>query len=230
MKRSLSVYVIGAGGHAKVVLRALQDSGVEEAMLFDDAPERQGTTLLGMPVVGPVEHILDYPPRPTVIAIGDNSARRRIADSYALSWITVIHPRALLDSTVRVGEGTMVLANAIVQVDSRIGRHVIINHAATVDHDCTIEDFVHLAPGVHLAGNVTVRKGVLMGIGAVALPGVEIGEETIVGAGAVVTHDLPARVVAVGVPARIIAARAHGAPGLISPATITTETMECSGK
>jgi acetyltransferase-like isoleucine patch superfamily enzyme len=85
-----------------------------------------------------------------------------------------------------------------------LGEHVIVNHAASVDHDCVIGSFVHLAPGVRLAGGVTVEEGALVGIGAAALPGVRIGAGTVVGGGAAVVRDLPPHVTAVGVPARII--------------------------
>jgi sugar O-acyltransferase (sialic acid O-acetyltransferase NeuD family) len=206
------VYVIGAGGHAKVVIRALQDSGSTVAMVFDDNPQRQGGSLLGIPIVGPIERIAENPCRPTVIAIGDNATRRRIAIRYDLPWLTVVHPLAMVDPSVRLGCGTVVLAQAVVQVDSCVGKHVIVNHAATVDHDCLLEDYVHLAPGVHLAGNVTVEKAALIGIGAAAIPGMRIGAETTVGAGAVVVRHLPPRVVAVGVPAKIVASPPHAVP------------------
>lgn len=228
MSNSTAVSVIGAGGHAKVIVRALQDLGFRVAAIFDDDPRRRGLTLLGIPIVGPIECIREQPQRPTVIAIGDNAMRRRIADRYDLPWMTVVHPQALIDPSVRLGKGTVVLARAVVQVDSSLGDHVIVNHAATVDHDCAVADYVHLAPGVHLAGDVTVHDEVFMGIGAVAVPGVRIGAETTVGAGAVVTCNLPGHVVAVGVPAGIIASRPHvrpcfTTPNYVEPTTVSVE-------
>jgi sugar O-acyltransferase (sialic acid O-acetyltransferase NeuD family) len=204
MSAENNVYVIGAGGHAKVIIRMLQDLGYRVAAVFDDNLRRGGATLLGNPIFAPVERITDHVRRPAIIAIGDNATRRRIADSYDLPWLTAIHPLSFVDSTVRLGRGTVVFARAVVQVDSTLGDHVIVNHATTVDHDCIVEDCVHLAPGVHLAGGVTVREGAFMGIGAVAIPNTRIGARTIVGAGAVVTRHLPEQVVAAGVPARII--------------------------
>jgi sugar O-acyltransferase (sialic acid O-acetyltransferase NeuD family) len=199
-----AVYVIGAGGHAKVVIRALQDLGNKVAAVFDDDLQRQGGSLLGIPIVGPVERISEYPRCPTVIAIGHNAVRRRIAERYDLPWRTVVHPHSLVDPSVFLGHGTVVLARAVVQVDSHLGDHVIVNHAATVDHDCVVGNYSHLAPGVHLAGNVVVQDGVLVGIGAAVIPGVRIGSGTTVGAGAAVVHDLPEHVVVVGVPAKIV--------------------------
>jgi sugar O-acyltransferase (sialic acid O-acetyltransferase NeuD family) len=117
--------------------------------------------------------------------------------------MTVIDPTAVVDSTVRIGRGTVVLPGAVVQVDTTLGEHVIVNTCASVDHDCQIGNFVHLAPGVHLAGEVTVKIGSFVGIGAVAIQRIAVGAWTTVGAGAVVVRNLPDRVVAVGVPARI---------------------------
>jgi sugar O-acyltransferase (sialic acid O-acetyltransferase NeuD family) len=206
------VYVIGAGGHAKVVIRALQDLGHKVTMVFDDDPRLHGGSLLGIPIVGPVERILEQPCRPTVIAIGNNVMRRRIAIRYNVPWLTVVHPLAMVDPSVRLGCGTVVLARAVIQIESYVGDHVIINHAATVDHDCVVEDYVHLAPGVHLAGNVTVEEAALLGIGSAAIPGMRIGAETTVGAGAAVIHHLPAHVVAVGVPAKIVKSSSRVVP------------------
>jgi sugar O-acyltransferase (sialic acid O-acetyltransferase NeuD family) len=204
MSQNAAVYVIGAGGHAKVVIRAVQATGRTVARIFDDDPGRCGSSLLGVPVSGPVERIREYPRQPTIIAIGDNATRRRIAETYELPAITIVHPQAFVDSSAHLGPGTVILARAIVQVDSCLGDHVIVNHAATVDHDCVVGDYAHLAPGVHLAGGVTVEDGVLIGINAAVIPGTRIGRDTTVGAGAAVAQDLPAYAVAVGVPAKVM--------------------------
>ena len=203
MSCSGGAYMIGAGGHGKVVLRTLQDLGYTVTAVFDDDPSRWNSTLLGVPIVGPIERIAEFVRRPTVIALGDNATRRRIARQYDLPWLTAVHPWAMVDLSAQLGQGTVVLARAVVQVDALLGDHVIINHAATVDHDCVVSSYAHLAPGVHLAGNVSIAEGVFLGIGAVAVPGVRIGAGTTVGAGGVVVHDLPDHVLAVGVPAKI---------------------------
>ncbi len=206
------VQVIGGGGHAKVVVRALLDLGCAVRAVFDDDPRRWGTELLGCPVCGPIERIRWQAEVPTVIAIGQNELRQRIAAAYDLDWATVVHPSALVDPTVELGPGSVVLQRAVIQADSRIGSHAIVNTAATVDHDCLLGDFVHVAPGTHLAGGVTLGPGVLLGIGAVAVPGAVIGEGTVVGAGAAVVGALPAHVVAHGVPARVARLRERISP------------------
>jgi sugar O-acyltransferase (sialic acid O-acetyltransferase NeuD family) len=203
MSKRRPVHILGGGGHAKVVIGVLERLGYTVAGLFDDDPRRWGGTLLGIPVLGPIAHIAQAAPLPAVIAIGDNALRRRIAETYALEWLSVIDPRAWVDPSVTLGRGTVVLPGALVQVDARLGEHVIVNTAASVDHDCVVGSFVHLAPGVRLAGGVTVEEGVLMGTGAVSIPGTSVGAWTTIGAGATVVRDLPPHVVAMGVPAKV---------------------------
>lgn len=206
----MSVYVIGGGGHAKVVIATLQAAGKTIAGVLDDEAAKHGTTLLGVPVLGPVERARESE-HEAVIAVGDNGTRRRIAERLAgVRWATAVHPAAVVHPSVTVGEGTVVFAGAVVQPDTRLGRHVIVNTGATVDHDGELADYVHVAPGSHLAGNVRLGEGTFLGIGSAAVPGVSVGAWATVGAGAVVVKDLPANVTAVGAPAKPIRERPAG--------------------
>jgi sugar O-acyltransferase (sialic acid O-acetyltransferase NeuD family) len=117
---------------------------------------------------------------------------------------SIIHRTAFVAADAIIGDGCQILAQAAVCTGSRLGRGVIVNTAASVDHDCEIEEGVHLAPGVCLAGEISIGKRAFVGIGAVILPRLTIGEDAIIGAGAVVTSNVPAGVKVVGNPARII--------------------------
>lgn len=194
------VIVIGGGGHAKVVVATLFEAGYRVCCIYDDARERWGRSIMGVPVVGAIDEISGY--RRAVIAIGDNVGRRSIAERLDLDWLTVVHPRAYVDSSVSLGCGTVVLAGAVVQPDVRVGSHVIVNTGATVDHDSEVGDYVHIGPGAHLAGSVFVGSGTLIGVGSAVLPGIRVGAWAIVGAGSVVTRDIPDGQVAFGVPAK----------------------------
>jgi sugar O-acyltransferase (sialic acid O-acetyltransferase NeuD family) len=197
------IYIIGGGGHAKVVASAAISAEFKITYIFDDNSSLLGTSLCGVPVIGPCAKIQEFPPRPTVIAIGDNLHRFAVADRFDLPWQTVIDPRAYLHFSVVCGHGVMVLPGAIVQIDSQLGNHVIVNKSASIDHDCRLGDFVHIAPGVRLAGNVQIGNGVLVGLGAVVLPGIAIGNGAVIGAGATVIRDVPDNAVLMGVPGRI---------------------------
>jgi sugar O-acyltransferase (sialic acid O-acetyltransferase NeuD family) len=199
-----AVFVLGAGGHAKVILSLLTQAGVWVAGIYDDDPAKRGTEVLRIPVLGSIADLRDMRGHPCVIGVGDNMTRHEIAARFASArWLTLVHPRTFVHPSVSLGEGTVVVAGAVVQPGSRIGRHCIINTGATVDHDCVIGDFCHVAPGCSLGRGVTLAEGVFMGIGSVATRDTHIGAWTIVGAGAVVASDLPGSVLAVGVPATI---------------------------
>lgn len=198
---SAPLVLLGASGHAKVVIAALREAGREVSACYDDDERRWGTEVLGVPVKGPGSAVPAG--TPAVIAIGNNAIRKKLATTLPLDWQTVVHPRAWVHESVVLGAGTVVFAGAVLQPDTRVGRHVIVNTAASVDHDGVIGDYAHLAPGVHLAGSVSVGEGAFLGVNAGVIPGRRIGLWTTVGAGGIVVHDLPDGVTAVGVPARV---------------------------
>lgn len=201
-----SVAVFGAGGHAKVVISTLLDAGFAPSVVLDDDPASWGRQVLGIPVRGPLNSLADHRVDGAVIGIGTNSVRMRIAEQLLdVAWVTVIHPAAVVHSTVQLGPGTVVFAGAVIQPDTTCGRHVIVNTAASIDHDCVIEDFSHIAPGARLAGNVQVSRAAFLGIGSVVIPGRHIGAGAMVGAGSVVIRDVPASATVAGSPARPLA-------------------------
>jgi sugar O-acyltransferase (sialic acid O-acetyltransferase NeuD family) len=202
--RQNAIVVIGAGGHAKVVISLLQAAKHTISMVLDDDPRKWGTSLLGVPIRGPITRLVEVADQPGIIAIGDNATREEIADEWRqIDWLTAVHPTAYVHSSVQLRPGVVVCAGAVIQPDAFVGAHAIVNTAATIDHDCVVQDYAHLAPGVHLAGGVRIGEGALLGIGSMVIPGRSIGEWTTVGAGGVVVSDLPARATAVGVPARL---------------------------
>ena len=141
MKAARAVHVIGAGGHAKVVVATIRAAGLDVECAWDDDPRRRGGAVLGAPVRGSVD---DVPAGvPIVVAIGSNVVRRDVvARLGAREFCTVAHPSAVVHPSATLGPGTVVFAGAVVQPDARLGAHVIVNTAASVDHDCLVEDFV----------------------------------------------------------------------------------------
>ena len=196
------IAVIGAGGHAKVVISALRASGDEVSVVFDDDPALQGYKVLGAAVCGPITMINSQEFDAAVIAIGGNETREKVTKLVKLPWATVISPAAWVDPSVKIGAGTVIFAGAILQPDSIVGEHTIVNTGATIDHDCVIGDFVHIAPGVNLAGNVVLEDGVFLGIGSTVIPGRRVGRWSTVGAGALVLRNIESQQVAYGIPAR----------------------------
>jgi len=206
------ILIVGAGGHGQVVadiFRAARTLGVstEETAFVDDNQARHQQTLAGSLVIGPLDRIASFPHDRLVVAVGDNRARARLFSRLAADgerFAVACHPQSVIAEDVAVGEGTMISAGVIVTTGTTIGRNVILNTGATIDHHTTVGDHVHIAPGVHMGGEVQVGTGALVGIGAIVLPRVTIGEWSTVGAGAVVTSDVPPRTTVIGVPARVV--------------------------
>lgn len=182
------IFVYGAGGQGKVVIDALRWSlpQLEVGLLVDDDARQHGRTVLGRRVTGP-EHIAGGR---GFVAIGDNASRLRIAALFEGRLVVVTHRSAVVGIDVEIGEGTILAAGSIVAPGARIGRNVILNTGASVDHDCVIEDGVHIAPGSRLCGNVRVGRGTLLGAGTIVVPGVRIGSRAFVHAGQTVTSDV----------------------------------------
>jgi sugar O-acyltransferase (sialic acid O-acetyltransferase NeuD family) len=204
----MSVIILGAGGHAKVVADILELNGMEIAGYLDDDERLHGECLLGYPVLGSIARLDELTPTGLVVGVGSNEVRKRIVERVgpraAPLWINAIHPRATVAASAEraLGRGVMIAAQAVVNPDARIGDHAIVNTGATVDHDCELGHYVHITPGAHLAGNVTVGEGALLGVGTNVIQGMRVGEWAVVGAGSVVVRDVPAHVTAKGVPAR----------------------------
>jgi sugar O-acyltransferase (sialic acid O-acetyltransferase NeuD family) len=201
----LSIYFYGVGGHAKVAADVAAALRVQVLGYFDDnkallteepVPVRPGLALLR-------KGVFQVPRQPLVITIGNNTIRARIAEQLpAARFQTLAHPSCLISPSCKIDDGTVVFHGAILQAGTRVGKHVIINTAASVDHDNAIADFAHISPNATLCGNVSIGIGSQVGAGAVVLPGIKIGDWATVGAGAVVTKDVPDGAVVVGNPAR----------------------------
>lgn len=198
------IVVVGAGGHAKVVIATVRAAGGDVVAAFDDDRGRWGQRILGVPVKGPISND-KIGNAHAIIAVGENRARQSLAERLHATWITVCHPSATIHSSVVLGPGTVVFAGSVIQPDTSLGAHSILNTAASIDHDCILRDFVHIGPGVCLCGGVTVDEGAFLGVGAKVAPNLMIGAWSTGGAGAVCVADVARETTVVGVPARSIA-------------------------
>ena len=207
MRLKKSVIIIGASGHGKVVADIVQKSG-DRVVGFLDDNLNIGFSFINFPVLGTVDNYVKYKKNDIeyVIAIGNAEIRERIAQKlFGVHWYTAIHPTAVIsDIDTEVDDGTVVMANAVINTGSRIGKHCIINSGAVVEHDNHIADFVHISVGAKLAGTVNIGKRSWIGIGATISNNVNICADCIIGAGAVVIKNIEEVGTYVGVPAKRI--------------------------
>jgi len=190
------VILLGAGGHAKVLLDGLHASYHVEGVLTPAM--NKGDIWKNLIVLGDDDWLDQVLPDKYLLLNGIGSlprqkARHTCYESYkekGFTFLSVCHSSAIVAASVQLGESSQVMAGAIVQADTIVGRNCIINSGAIVDHDCTLNDHVHVAPGVTISGGVTIGEGVHIGTGASVIQGIKIGANSIIGAGVVLTSDV----------------------------------------
>ena len=194
--------VYGASGHAKVIIDIIRSQGdISIDYVLDD--NRSIDRILDFEVKHDLNDEMEA--LNAVIAIGNNSIRKKVAGRLPNRFIkALIHKSAILAENSNIEEGTVVMANAVINSSTRMGKHCIINTGSVIEHDVRISDFVHISPSATITGNVEIGEGSHIGAGAVVIPGIKIGEWVTVGAGAVIINDIPDYAVVVGNPGKII--------------------------
>lgn len=195
--------IIGAGGHGRVIADIALKNGYTDICFVDD--NISGSVMM-FPVIGTSSDINGLNDRKTdfVVAIGDNRVRKRIAEQYAVNWVSLIHPSAQIALGTKIDKGTVVMANAVINACTKVGMHCIVNSGAIVEHDNVIKDYVHLSPKAALGGTVWVGALTHIGIGATINNNVRICENSIIGAGAVVVRNIDQSGTYIGIPTRRI--------------------------
>ncbi|MBE0509045.1 MAG: acetyltransferase [Marinospirillum sp.] len=195
------VILLGAGGHAKVVLDVLQLLNQTVVGVTDPQLHQQGIAeWRGLPVLGDDQAVTCYQPDQIFLANGLGSLpgqtlRQTIYKQFknlGYSFITLVHPSALIGTGVTFAEGVQIMAGSILQPDTYIGENTLINTGAQLDHDCSIGKHCHLAPGVILCGNVTMEDTCHLGPASCVTQGCHLGQGSILGAGSTLLKNLPA--------------------------------------
>jgi sugar O-acyltransferase (sialic acid O-acetyltransferase NeuD family) len=207
---SLPFIIVGASGHAKVLADALQRQNEQVLGFVDPREDLWGLQILGAPVLGGDEVALDRAPSTIHMANGIGSIKSVAKRKRAYEWYVqkgydfpaVIHPSSVVGGQVTIGKGVQLMAGSVVQAGTMLCDDVIVNTNASVDHDCWLEEHVHVAPGAILSGGVRVGRGTHIGVGAVVIQGITIGSDCIVAAGAVVIRDICSGAKVGGVPAK----------------------------
>jgi sugar O-acyltransferase (sialic acid O-acetyltransferase NeuD family) len=204
--------LLGASGLAREVLATVRT--MPEAWLpigaVDDNAALHGTQIDGIPVLGAMECVHDHESAAVIACIANvhrpagRAVLERRLDLSTDRWATVVHPAASLAPGAELGYGSILLAGVVVTAPQRIGRHVVAMPHVLLTHDDEVADYVTLAGGATLGGDVRVRPRAFLGQRAAIREHVEIGEEAVIGMGAVVLRDVPPHETWAGVPARPI--------------------------
>lgn len=195
------IIIIGCGGHGKVIADIAVKNGYKDISFIDDNTKGE---CIGFPVIGTINDIESFCDGRTdfIIGIGNNYTRKFIAEKYDINWTTLIHPSAQIAINVSIGNGTVVMAGAVINTCASIGKHCIINTGSIVEHDNKLGDYVHISPNGALGGTVKVGESTHIGIGAIVKNNIDICSNCVVGAGAVVVKNIENSGIYIGVPAR----------------------------
>lgn len=207
-KLTKTLYILGAGGHGKVVADAAKKMKQWQEIYFLD-DNLVGQKLLEILVKDKLSNAKQYiQENPEyIVAIGDNYSRREVQQNLVelgCKLATIIHPFSNIGDGVEIGEGTVILSGVVINPSSIIGKGCILNTSTSVDHDSNIKDYVHLSPGVRIAGNVTIGTNTWLGINSTVINNVKIVDNCVVGANSLIREEILETGTYVGNPIRRI--------------------------
>ena len=197
---------MGASGHGLSVMEAARSAGFTIAGFVD--PNSAGDQIEGVRVAREIDGQLAKNHH-FALGIGDNYLRERVfartksAFPYS-SFPAIVHQSAEIAKSASIGEATVILAFGHVGARASIGAGVIVNSAASLDHESEMKDFSSLAPGAKTGGNVTIGIRTAVGINSTILPGRSVGNDVVIGAQSLVTNDIEQSTVAFGIPAKVM--------------------------
>lgn len=205
--------IIGAGGFAREVGWLVEDINQEKPCwnligYVDEDPDKQNLILNNVPVLGSFNRLKGAARKAAAVcAVGNPLSKYKLilkGNEVGLKYVNLIYPNVRISRYVEMGMGNIICAGNILTVNITLGNHVILNLDCTVGHDAIIGNYCTILPSVNLSGNSTLKEGCLMGTNSAVIEGVSVGEWSIIGAGAVLTKDIPPHCTAVGVPAKAI--------------------------
>ena len=213
------IAVIGSSGHAQMAIDAIERQGKFEIAGLLDSLRSVGEEICGYRVLGNVEDLPEIAARQNIagcfIAVGDNWIRYMIAEKIravipGFRFVSAIHPSVQVARDVTIGEGSILMAGAVVDSASQVGDFCILNSRSSLSHESSMDKFSSLGPAATTGGNVHIGAFTAVCLGASVIHGMSVGKQTVIGAGALVVKDIPEYCVAFGVPARVIRKRKKG--------------------
>jgi sugar O-acyltransferase (sialic acid O-acetyltransferase NeuD family) len=205
-----SFYIIGYSGHSFVCLdvalklgyclKGYFDSNKKKINPFDLTYMGNETTNQNLQLIQKSSYF---------IGVGDNKTRHKITkiivERTKQKPISLLHPSLNRGFATQIStDGVLVAAGVSINTYSNIEKGVICNTNCSIDHECQIGEYAHIAPGAVLAGNVSIGAHSFIGANSVVKQGVKIGKSVVIGAGTVVLKDVPDNVVMIGNPGKIL--------------------------
>jgi sugar O-acyltransferase (sialic acid O-acetyltransferase NeuD family) len=222
------VLILGAGSTSReiaeiLVEQARQGAAIQVLGFLDDDPQAQGLPELGCAVLGPTEDVHRFHEASFVLGVtgcGKPGSRKQLSERLGLPpdrYYTVVHSSAEVSSAAFLGQGCVLMQNAIVSRGVRLRSNVLVTQGCCIGRDTEVDRFAVFAPGVTVCGRSCIGESVCMGAGSTSASGVEIGRESLIGIGSVVVQSVPAGCTVFGNPARVIQRDSHRSWGPCAP-------------
>jgi len=219
MKRTkTNVIIFGSGDIGAIVHDILSENKIYNIVGFIDDPDKAmlsvSKKILGTDL--DIAHISNKcNVSNAVIAIGDNYLRKKLALKVQklfpfFTFLNVFHPSAVFSKTTQIGKGNIFMPGVIINTNAVIGDFCLLNTGSSIDHDSKMSNFSSLAPGVVVGGNSVIGESTAISLQTGIINNIQVGSNTVIGAGSVVLTDIPANVIAYGVPCKVIRKRKRG--------------------
>lgn len=208
LKKSTKIIgIYGAGGFGREVYASfspLFQEAQRKVVFIDDNPQLENKEVMGIPVISSSQ--VNSKEHEVVISVGDGQIRKKIVEQLSkdMTYITLIHPSAILMEGINIGEGSIVTAGCILTTNIKIGKHAHLNLHTSIGHDCRIGDYFTTAPGARVSGECIIKDQVYFGTNAIVRQGVHITSNVTIGMGGVVLKEVTESGVYVGSPIRIL--------------------------
>ena len=206
-EQRIDILIFGTGGHAKVASDCAREMYSRQIMISGDAVRGEWGDVPILPQSQRTFSEWRTLCPLAFVAIGDAACRAQVlseVEAAGFTLVTLIHPTAVVSPSAQLGPGVLVCPGAVINADARIGKGCIVNTGAVVEHECEIGAFSHIAPKAVLGGGAVLGPYCRVCLGAVVSDHITIGEHTTIGAGAAALSPLPERVLAAGIPARVL--------------------------
>jgi len=211
-----NIVLIGGGNQAHYTIDIIHKEDKYNIVGIIDSIHNVGSDRFGYKILGRQEDIKniikEYNIYGGIISIGDNWVRHSVSEYIKnliplFKFVNAIHPSVIIGENVEIGEGVVMMAGCIINPKSKIGNFTFFATGAQVDHDCNICDYASISAGSVTGGYVTLGKYSAITLGVTVIDRLNIGENTVVGAGSLVLKNLPNDVLAYGNPCKIIRKR-----------------------
>lgn len=203
-------YIIGSGGHTRVVLEAAKLQKIKILKIIDiNQTSTKNEMLFNVPISNNINDIYNHN-RNSVnlfISIGSCAIRKKYFNFFEkkkYNFFNIIHPNAKVSKSVELGKGVFVNSNASINSKAKIDSNSIINTSAIIEHESIISKHSHVGPGSIICGRSIIKEQVFVGAGCIILPNIAVGKNTILGAGSILIKNAVSNKTYIGSPAKKI--------------------------